>query len=284
MRSFKRWLRRRRELDQQSPRRLEIESELAIFFGFPTFLTPAETKGGYDEIYYAYKNSHGTQGRSKKENLRAGDRFAVVRVNSPFKQQNDPIGPQDPGVPLEAKERLTREWNAYNLMAPLHLSPEPLWKTSDAIACSWFDWQRASQRLINHRSEFWSVMERIFPAIQKMHQCGVTHLDLNLGNILLEPEGTGVLIIDFEFGPVDWVDQSQQQAFDYLRVIDDCIKTRRGGNYLLANPERMKLILDQLVDTETRRADLAFIYGKLQRLKEQTALREKLKIIFSNLS
>ena len=286
MRSLKRWLRRRQELGMQSHRRQELESELSVFFDSSISLAPADTKGGYDEIYYAYRNFGQTpalQKHSEKINVKPDDRFAVIRVNSPFKRQNDPIGPEDPGVPLEARQRLEREWNAYSLMAPLHISPKPLWRTSDAIACSWFDWQRASQQLISHRSNFWPFMERIFPTIQQMHQCGVTHLDLNLGNILLEPEAEGVLIIDFEFGPVDWVDRFQQQAFDYLRVVDDCIKTRRGGNYLLADPGRMAAILDQLVDTETRKANLGFVYGKLQRLEKQPRLREKLKLIFSNL-
>ena len=268
MRSPLRWLKRQRELSKHSQSRSEIERLFGDACGYPIKLVPASTKGGYDEIYYALKD---------------GKQFAVVRVNSVFKIQNDPIGPQDPGIPLNQAGRLKLEWNAYKKLAPKGLSPKPLWQHHNAIACSWIDWQRASVYLTKHRNNFWQVAERIFPLVSHMHNCGVTHLDLNLGNILIDPKGEGAIVIDFEFGPVEWVSNDQQKAFDYLRLLDDCLKPRRGGKKLLADTDRMIKILDANVDSSCRNADLDFIFSKLKRISSNPDFYMKLKKIFINI-
>ncbi len=82
----------------------------------------------------------------------------------------------------------------------------------------------------------------------------MVHLDLNLGNLLADPQGWGISIIDFEFGPVDWVTLPQQMAFDYLRLIDDALKPRRGGRSLLAEPQRLASLLESCVAPSARRA------------------------------
>lgn len=245
-----------------------MEQALGKFSSADVDLVPASTKGGYDEIYYARQN---------------GKRFAVVRINSPYKKQNDPIGPLDPSIPLTPAERLNREWNAYNKLAPLGISPEPLWRTDNAIACTWLNWIRASTWLTRNRSDFWTVISQILPTVARMHHADVTHLDLNLGNLLLDTKGSGVAVIDFEFGPVEWVDTSQQQAFDFLRLIDDCIKPRRGGKKMLSNIPCLIKILDDTVSRTARDASLDFVYGKLQRLQGEKELCAALRKIFRNL-
>jgi hypothetical protein len=249
-------------------RRLELETALAANGGTPVQLTPASVKGGYDEIYYATRN---------------GIRFGVVRVNSPFKVQNDPIGPRDPSVPLPARERLDREWEAYQKLSPAGLSPEPLWRTHDAIACSWIHWERASILLTRKREHFWPLMEQALTAIRRMHDLGVVHLDLNWGNLLAPATGTGIAIIDFEFGPVDWVSREQQMAYDYLRLVDDSVKPRRGGRVMLADLARLGRALDQCVPAPVREARMGFVFDKLIRLAEQPALRAQLRTVFKNL-
>ncbi len=268
MKSFLRWLRRPLERARQAPVRRALEQQLSEHFKDTVQLVSAQTKGGYDEIYYA---------------KRGQQRFAVVRVNSPHKQQNDPIGPLDPGVPLGAQERLEREWDAYQKLAPHQLSPQPIWRGDNAIACSWIDWERASRVLIQNRAQFWPLMEQIIPAIRAMHDADVIHLDLNLGNMLVAPNGKEIAIIDFEFGPVDWVSIPQQRAYDYLRIVDNCIKKRRGGKLLLKEPERLVRLLNENVDQATREASMAFSLEKLHLLAEQKSLLSLLRRVFPNL-
>lgn len=268
MKSLLRWIRRPFERARQAPLRRELEQQLTNEFGTRIQLIAAQTKGGYDEIYYAEKER---------------ERFAVVRVNSLHKKQDDPIGPNDPGIPLGPQDRLDREWNAYEKLNALGLSPRPLWRSDKAIACSWIPWERAARVLINQRDQFWPLLERIIPAIGGMHHADVIHLDLNLGNILVDPHGRGVAIIDFEFGPVDWVSPQQQRAYDYLRIVDNCVKKRRGGNYLLSKPERFVDLLDQSVQAEDRNAEMTFALEKLRLLAEQPELIAALRRVFPKL-
>jgi hypothetical protein len=249
-------------------RRLELEAALHVHCGTAVRLIPASAKGGYDEIYYAIRN---------------GIRFSVVRVNSPFKVQNDPIGSRDPAVPLPARERLDREWEAYRKLFPAGLSPEPLWRTHDAIACSWLDWGRASVLLTRKGEQFWPLMQQALAAIRRMHDLGVVHLDLNWGNLLAPASGTGIAIIDFEFGPVDWVSREQQMAYDYLRLVDDSVKPRRGGRVMLADLERLEHALVECVPGPVREARMGFVFDKLARLGALADLRAQLQRVFINL-
>lgn len=268
MKSPIRLLKRYRELRKNTSRRIEIETALELREGQKVKLSPAATKGGYDEIYYASKNRI---------------RFAVVRINSPHKIINDPIGPMDPSIPLEANDRLQREWEAYEKLSPHGLSPLPLWRSEHAIACSWLPWERLSRYLTKNRSQLWELLNKVIPLISEMHKLGVIHLDLNLGNILIDPSTKKLAIIDFEFGPVKWVNQNQQMAFDYLRLIDDCLKPRRGGKLLLEEPNKIIKLLKENMTEETKKADLHFVYPKLQRLEQQPQLCTLLQTVFMNL-
>lgn len=263
-----RWLRRRIDHARLKERKRELEREFTEHYGRICRFIPARAKGGYDEIYYAIS------GRK---------RIAVVRINSPHKQVNDPIGPLDPGVPLGPSQRLEREWRSYKILHPMGLSPEPIWRTHDCIACSWLPWQRASETLVNHHNLTWKIMNLSFQAIQRMHSAGVIHLDLNTGNLLFDEAGSSVVFIDFEFGPVGWVTLEQQMAFDYLRLIDDLVKPRRGGRVILQNAEEMVLLLNAAVPEGIRNAPLKFCFAKLQRLEAQTDICRILESVFPRL-
>ena len=268
MRSPLRWLARRKEIRQLSKRSSELEAELSSFLGEPVRLCPAKTKGGYDEIYTVYRGNICT---------------ALLRVNSPYRAQKDPIGELEPILPLDGPGRLALEWSAYEKLYSAGLSPKPLWRACDAIACDYLPWDRASRHLINNRADLWSVIERIIPAIAQMHQLGVTHLDLNLGNILLEPNGSGVSLIDFEFGPKEWATLPQQQAFDYLRIINDCTRRRRGGEYMLRDTPRLAKLLTAHVPDDARGADMRFALIPLSRLNLNADLSQALGTVFNGL-
>ncbi len=268
MRSPFRWFLRRREFTRESKRRLEIEAEFSAFRGTPVELVPARSKGGYDQIYHAMED---------------GRRIAVVRVNSPHKRQDDPIGPDDPGVPLGPQQRLDREWDAYSKLFPLGLSPEPLWRTGDAIACSWIRWRRASLLLVKRKRLTWSIIGRALSAISRMHGAGVIHLDFNTGNFLMQKTGPGIAIIDFEFGPVSWVDENQQRAFDYLRLVNDVLRPRRGGKIVLTDPGRLEILLDKSVPEQVRAVPLGFCLRRLNHIGRHPDVLDALLRIFPRL-
>ena len=124
-------------------------------------------------------------------------------------------------------------------------------------------------------------MGKIIPAIAQMHQHGVTHLDLNLGNVLLEPNFDGVAFIDFEFGAKKWATLPQQQAYDFLKIIDDCTRRRRGGDLMLKNIHRLEDILKTHVPLALQEADMRFAHTSLKRLKEYTELCKALGTVFN---
>ncbi len=262
------WLRRKVELYRHTPYRLATERQFQEFIGEPVKLVPAYGKGGADEVYFA---------------LRGKKKIAVVRINSKYRKNRDRSAGNGVVEKLDHDQRIDREWDAYNKLTDENISPKPLWRSDDAIACSWLDWERSSRRLVRHRKEFWVLIDRIIPAVAKMHDCRVVHLDLNLGNILVETEGKGVAIIDFEYGSAEWVSPEQERAFDYLRLIDDCIRPRRGGDFLLSDVNRLIDLLAANVEVAVRNADLSFVGRLLKRLPDNPELYNKLKTIFPNL-
>ncbi len=262
------WMRRRMEIARHAPRRRQLEEDLTRFWGQSTVLVSGSIKRGYDETYHVFCG---------------GTRVAVARVTNRHISQVRRPDPGSPVVPLEPQDRLEREWLVYQQLFPVGLSPQPLWRTSDAIVCGWLDWPRVSETVRRSSSQFWTRMDTILPSIRRMHQCGVTHLDLNPGNILTEPDSGRVAFIDFEFGPLPGISESQQQAYDYLRLIDECLRPRRGGRQLLAETARLVGLLQGCVDDEIRDVDTVPLQGKLRRLMSQSTLVRQLQAVFRKL-
>ncbi len=277
MASLSKFFRRRRELARFAPEMRHTESALAQACGHPVSLKPAATKGGYDEIYYALRPA------GEQPTGRAHERFAVVRINSPHKTQNDPIHPHDPSVPLDAASRLEREWNAYDVLGPLGLSPSALWRSDTAIACTWLHADRVSRHLARHRDQVWNIADDAFALVTQMHEHGVVHLDLNLGNLLIDPSTQKLQVIDFEFGPSDWAQPDQQRAFDYLRLVEDFVKPRRGGDHIAQNPQRLADLLSRHVPDIAAGADLRFGAKKLSRLTSVPSVYHAVRGVFNGL-
>ncbi|MGA1013858.1 MAG: lipopolysaccharide kinase InaA family protein [Limisphaerales bacterium] len=262
------WLRRSWERYQQAPRKNQLSQELAEHFKCAIALKPASTKGGYDQIYLA---------QSGKEIV------AVVRVNNPHKVSTDPIGPEDPAIPLGNEERLNREWQAYETLSPHGLSPRPLWRCQDAIACSWLDWKRLSTQMTNPRLDPIAIQMSLFSSIRRMHDLGITHLDLNLGNFLIRPGATQLAVIDFEFGPVNGIDSGQQMAFDYLKIIQDSLRPRRGYGRLMPSLNDWMNLITQHIHPSASQASLPFVPRVLPRLYDHPEIVKSLRAIFSRL-
>lgn len=269
IRSPKHWRRRSRELNSIEPRRVEIEAELSEQIGRPIQLASVGTCRSYDEVFFA---------------MAGRERVGVVRVNSLAKAPPDEAeGPDDLALPLLARERLDREWDAYCQLAPAGLAPKPLWRADDAIACAWVRWPRMSDLLIADRSQVWSTLDRALPAIRQMHALGVTHLDMNPGNVLLSPRDNTACLIDFEFGPAPWLSVDGQKAYDYLRIVNECLRPRRGGQYLASDPGRLAEMLNGHACEQARIGELPISDRHLRRITEQPQLQKLLQEVFTGL-
>jgi hypothetical protein len=231
-------------------------------------LKVASAKGGYDEIFLA---------------LRDASPFAMVRLNNPDKRSTDPIGPNDPGIPLGARDRLDREWKAYHTLSALGYAPKPLWRCGDAIVCEWLNWNRASLYITENRNDVLPTYALMLPIIGSMHSKDIAHLDLNLGNFLLSPTLTKAVVIDFEFGPSKGVSLSQQLAFDYLKLLNDDLRPRRGGKQLLAVLPAWIELLESHVDDRARNANLEFAPHVLKRIYDYPDVVQGLRELFPGL-
>ncbi|MDG1892963.1 MAG: hypothetical protein P8L18_16795 [Verrucomicrobiota bacterium] len=265
--SFK-WVRKYFERHRLKPRRQSLEKELGKHFGGDIRLKVASAKGGYDEIFLA---------------LRDASPFAMVRLNNPDKRSTDPVGPNDPGIPLGARDRLDREWKAYDTLSALGFAPKPLWRCSDAIVCEWLNWNRASLYITENRNDVLPTYALMLPIIGSMHSKDIAHLDLNLGNFLLSPTLTKAVVIDFEFGPSEGVSLSQQLAFDYLKLLNDGLRPRRGGKQLLAVLPAWIELLESHVDDRARSANLDFAPHVLKRIYDYPDVVQGLRDLFPGL-
>jgi serine/threonine protein kinase len=76
----------------------------------------------------------------------------------------------------------------------------------------------------------------VLDAVQRMHELGITHLDLNCGNVLVSPDLSRVALIDFEYAPVHGLSFHDQQRFDLLRLAHNLLKPRRGRDAAFSDP------------------------------------------------
>ncbi len=218
MRSLRKIFRRKSELKDNRRAMLHIQRLLSEHINQPIKLKPASGKSGQDQIYSVLN------GRST---------VAMVRVENKNRAKPDEPPKWNFRTQLNLHDRIEKEWDSYEKLSAKNLSPKPLWRNDIAMACSRVDSERASRRFIRAKKDFWALVETIFDAVKEMHDCGITHMDLNLGNILIHPKTNGISIIDFEFGPAEWLTADQQRACDYLCLLNEFSRKRRGGKSCL---------------------------------------------------
>ncbi len=260
--SLSKQFRRRRAYALHADRRREVARSLSDALGHPVTLTPASL-GGYDDVLYARH-----QGRT----------LALVRVVNPHKTSLwiNRKRAEGPVVSLAPELRVSRESSAYATLAPLGLAPRPLWTADDAVACEHLTMPRASEVLRGSPSSVLRALDLIFAGIRTMHDRGVTHLDLNLSNVLLSLDASRVVFIDFEYGPSPDADVHTQRAYDYLRLINSCLRRRRGGHFLANDYSRLSDMLVAHADEATLAADAAPLLVVIPKIARDPALRAAL--------
>lgn len=260
---------RARALARRRRRGRELAALLSEHFRRPVALVPSSIRG-YDDIYAA---------RHRRETL------ALVRVINP--EKIDLWRNRTAGLPiscLPAEARLDREWEAYSVLGPRGLSPRALWRCEDATAAERLNMPRASDVLRRRPDKVWDVLELTFPAVRAMHGLGVVHLDLGVSNILLDLDARRVAFIDFEYAPAVPMNLPTQRAYDYLRVINNCLKPRRGGDLLAHDRPRLARLLAAHLADDAPLADAIALFRVIPKVASDIPLRRALAATIPSLA
>jgi RIO-like serine/threonine protein kinase len=182
----------------------ELTAQLKGVFPQLDQLVPSAHWGGFDSIYFLEDS--------------ACQRFGVMRLNNPH-QKRKAVHTDLPRRSPTPAERIDREWQAYSVLAPLGLSPRPLWRSHDAVVCA-----HSSHLSFRRHIEAGSIdvargLEAILNAVGRMHEAGLTHLDLSPGNILVCPHTFETALIDFEYVPLASRSFDDDRAYDWRQMI-----------------------------------------------------------------
>jgi hypothetical protein len=236
LRYFKEW-RLRRGFE---PIREKLQAELSLFLKQPCCLVPAMGKGGYDRLYYVDVE---------------GQRLAIMRVKNSLADSAIVNTEQDIRVALSADARLDHEWNAYTILSQKNLSPKPLWRTAEAIVSTYHPFKRASEILKADERQVWGLLPQLFSLVRSMHEEKIVHMDLNLGNILIDSGSSCAMAIDFEYVPAKTLTFEQACLCDYCRLVSDLLRPRRGGSVLRKDMARFVSLLQQELPLAIKQAD-----------------------------
>jgi hypothetical protein len=262
MRKLKRWLRSRYADFRVRGRAEAIAAELQGVFAADIRLVTVGS-AGRDSIY--------------RIDGAGGERLAMMRLANPHKRRS-PLPSDSPFVWLEDGERFEREWQAYTVGAPAGLTPRPLWRTEDALVCEYLPWRPLHDRFREDPSRFWDYLCHATRCIARLHRLGLVHMDASLANILADDGLTAGACIDFEYAPAGFLSAPQQRAYDYLRLLESCIKfcdqqVRRGHAPWID-------LLGEVVDPETAAADIAPLLPAIGRTAADAGLRGALRSVF----
>lgn len=257
--SLIRFLKERRLRHAFEPLRARLQEELSAFLKQRCLLVPARGKGGYDRLYYV-----DIEGR----------RIAIMRVKN--EQADQAVAATGNGLRrvLNATERLDHEWAAYSVLSPKGLSPQPVWRTSEAIVSTYHPFKRASEMLRAGEEQVWDLIPLLFALVRGMHAEKMVHMDLNLGNVLIDPFSCRALAIDFEYAPSKELTFEQACLCDYCRIINDLLRPRRGGRTLRKELQRFLDMLRREWPPSTRWEDVVAVRKYFPNLmKEEPVLR-----------
>ncbi|QDT54523.1 3-deoxy-D-manno-octulosonic-acid kinase [Caulifigura coniformis] len=182
----------------------EITDELRHQFPLRA-LAPSSHAGGFDSIYFL--EDHG------------GERFGVLRLNNPH-QKRKAVHTDLPRRSPPPRERIQREWHAYSVLGPLGLSPQPLWRSDDAVVCSYSASPNVRRLMEEGRADLTAVFTAVLNTIGKMHDAGIVHLDLSPGNVLVCRKTLAALLIDFEYVSLDARSVEDDKRYDWRQMIE----------------------------------------------------------------
>ena len=182
----------------------ELTAELKCVFPQLDSLVPSPHSGGFDSIYFLEDA--------------ACQRFGVLRLNNPH-QKRKVVHTDLPRRSPAPAERIDREWQAYSVLAPLGISPRPLWRSHDAIVCAYSPHASFRKLIEGGAVDVARALEAILNSIGRMHEAGIAHLDLSPGNVLVCPNTFDAVLIDFEYVPMPGRSFEEDCRYDWWQMI-----------------------------------------------------------------
>ena len=263
MRAVSRFLKREYATWRQRGRCQSLKHELQADLGFPVDLRRGGSRGRDDVFFVVHRD----------------DVIGVVRLVNPF-LHGKPLPPHMPFQTIDDTARLEREWACYERGSHHGLTPAPLWRTHDAMLCSFIEGQRLSDKLAANPDSIWALMIEGTRSLYKLHGIGLTHMDASLAN-MLRPTAQlreSCVMIDFEYVPHNDLSKVQQQVYDYLRLLESTYKFIPADQR--ANCQDWIRVLEDCIDDEHRSASLAPLAPALGRILGDQALTEALAQVF----
>lgn len=233
----------------------KYEAILAQALDHPCQLQPVPAKGGLDHLFHVTSEAQ---------------RIAMLRVLNPRATKGTTSTLTPIRRALEAHERLTYEYACYQKLAAHDLSPRPIWHNHEALAVTWLPYPRASDLLRHNRAAIWWLLPTAFTLAHRMHALEIVHMDLNFGNLLVDLPRQRLFVIDFEYRPVAQLNHADAGLCDFLRLIHEALRPRRGGSAILRQPERWQALLTQLLPATPLPPDTLHLLEHFPNIKHHT--------------
>ena len=261
MRAISRWCKRQLGELMITGRRNALGRELAEIIGGPVKMRSSGARGR-DSIYFL-EGAAGFRG--------------VLRLANPHKRRK-PLPADSPFTWPDTPTRLAREWAAYERGSAARLAPAPLWRCDDALVCERVAGPRLSDLLAVDPHRFWALIGLATAGICRLHDCGLVHMDCCLANIIQVENDDSLRFIDFEYGPAPELSLQQQQAYDYLRLVESSLKFRpaEDGDGI---HDWLKM-LDASVSPDTRKVAFESLYPALGRLRQAQGISPLIARVF----
>jgi len=260
MRKLKRWLRRGWGERRIAGRRKEIALHLQEFLGLDRqpVLESAGSRGN-DSIYRV----------SDGETV-----LGVLRLLNPWRDRAASATGL-PAIPENAKARIEREWQAYQVGGKAALTPKALWRTTDALLCAYLPWRPLHEKLEAAPERSWDLLCRGTRSVAALHDAGLVHMDVSFANMLADESLENIVFVDFEYAPIPGLPLGAQKLYDHLRLVESTwkfIPPRIREN----NKEWLEVFLSYS-DVQTRRADhLSLLAPALKRILADSAFSSRL--------
>jgi len=229
----------------------EITADLKCVFPQLDSLVPSAHAGGFDSIYFLQDSER--------------QRFGVLRLNNPH-QKRTAVHADQPRRSPDPAERIAQEWRAYSILAPLGLSPRPLWKSHDAVVCSYSPHLSFRRHVEAGTIDLRRALDSVLNAVGRMHEAGVVHLDLSPANVLVCPNTYEALLIDFEYVPLPGRSFEEDCRYDWWRMI---ARLRKRGS-ILGRLEEIEPVIGTTIS------------GSLYRVQIEQALADPANTLRSN--